>query len=127
RERTVKSPIDGKPVGTVQEGDETIVASALAAADAAFPVWNATPLADRAAALERAGDLIEQNRGRLIALLQGEGGKTIDDCVSDVREVVDYCRFYAQDARHVFAPQVLPGPTGESNQLRMRGRGVFVC
>jgi RHH-type proline utilization regulon transcriptional repressor/proline dehydrogenase/delta 1-pyrroline-5-carboxylate dehydrogenase len=127
RERTVKSPIDGKPVGTVQEGDETIVASALAAADAAFPAWNATPLADRAAALERAGDLIEQNRGRLIALLQGEGGKTIDDCISEVREAADYCRYYACEARLTLASRLLPGPTGESNELRMRGRGVFVC
>ncbi|MGB8432070.1 MAG: L-glutamate gamma-semialdehyde dehydrogenase, partial [Pseudolabrys sp.] len=114
-------------VGTVQEGDETIVASALAAADAAFPAWNATPLADRAAALERAGDLIEQNRGRLIALLQGEGGKTIDDCISEVREAADYCRYYACEARLTLAPRLLPGPTGESNELRMRGRGVFVC
>jgi RHH-type proline utilization regulon transcriptional repressor/proline dehydrogenase/delta 1-pyrroline-5-carboxylate dehydrogenase len=127
RERTVKSPIDGKPVGTVQEGDETIVASALAAADVAFPAWNATPLADRAAALERAGDLIEQNRGRLIALLQGEGGKTIDDCISEVREAADYCRYYACEARLTLVSRLLPGPTGESNELRMRGRGVFVC
>ena len=127
RERTVKSPIDGKPVGTVHEGDETIVASALAAADTAFTAWNATPLADRTAALERAGDLIEQNRGRLIALLQGEGGKTIDDCISEVREAADYCRYYACEARLTLAPRLLPGPTGESNELRMRGRGVFVC
>ena len=127
RERAVNSPIDGAVIGAVQEGDEALVTAAIASAQAAFPAWNATPVAERAAALERAGDLIEQNRGRLIALLQSEAGKTIDDCVSEVREAVDYCRFYAQDARHVFAPQVLPGPTGESNQLRMRGRGVFVC
>ena len=127
RERVVNSPIDGKPIGTVQEGDQAIVAAALAAATAAFRVWNATPVADRAAALERAGDLIEQNRGRLIALLQNEGGKTIDDCVSEVREAADYCRYYASEARRTLAPVSLPGPTGESNELRMRGRGVFVC
>ena len=127
RERPVKSPIDGKPIGTVQEGDETIVASALAAACAAFRAWNATPVADRAAALERAGDLIEQNRGRLIALLQTEGGKTIDDCVSEVREAADYCRYYASEARRTLASRQLPGPTGESNELRARGRGVFIC
>src|SRR6185295_16927973 len=123
----VNSPIDGAVTAAVQEGDEALVTAAIASAQAAFPAWNATPVAERAAALERAGGLIEQNRGRLIALLQGEAGKTIDDCVSEVREAVDYCRFYAQDARHVFAPRVLPGPTGESNELRMRGRGVFVC
>ena len=127
RERVVNSPIDGKPIGTVQEGDQAIVAAALAAATASFRSWNATPVADRAAALERAGDLMEQDRGRLIALLQNEGGKTIDDCVSEVREAADYCRYYASEARRTLAPVPLPGPTGESNELRMRGRGVFVC
>jgi RHH-type transcriptional regulator, proline utilization regulon repressor / proline dehydrogenase / delta 1-pyrroline-5-carboxylate dehydrogenase len=127
RERVVNSPIDGKPIGTVQEGDQAIVAAALAAATAAFRIWNATPVADRAAALERAGDLIEQNRGGLIALLQNEGGKTIDDCISEVREAADYCRYYASEARRTLAPVPLPGPTGESNELHMRGRGVLVC
>ncbi|HUL87227.1 MAG TPA: bifunctional proline dehydrogenase/L-glutamate gamma-semialdehyde dehydrogenase PutA [Pseudolabrys sp.] len=127
RERPVKSPIDGKPIGTVQEGDETIVASAIAAGCAAFPAWDTTSVADRAIALERAGDLIEQNRGRLIALLQKEGGKTIDDCVSEVREAADFCRYYASEARRTLAPRLLPGPTGESNELRARGRGVFAC
>ena len=127
RERPVKSPIDGKPIGTVQEGDETIVASAIAAGCAGFPAWDTTSVADRAIALERAGDLIEQNRGRLIALLQKEGGKTIDDCVSEVREAADFCRYYASEARRTLAPRLLPGPTGESNELRARGRGVFAC
>jgi RHH-type proline utilization regulon transcriptional repressor/proline dehydrogenase/delta 1-pyrroline-5-carboxylate dehydrogenase len=75
----------------------------------------------------RAGDLIEQNRGALIALLQSEAGKTLDDCVSEVREAADFCRYYAAQARRALAPQILPGPTGESNELRYRGRGVFVC
>ena len=78
-------------------------------------------------ALERAGDLLEANRGRLIALLQVEGGKTLDDSLSELREAADYCRFYAAQARCALAPEVLPGPTGESNELHYRGRGVFVC
>jgi RHH-type proline utilization regulon transcriptional repressor/proline dehydrogenase/delta 1-pyrroline-5-carboxylate dehydrogenase len=127
RERAVNSPIDGAVIGTVHEGDEALVAAAMASAQTAFPGWSSTSAAERAAALERAGDLFERNRGRLIALLQSEAGKTIDDCVSEVREAVDYCRFYAQDARRMLMPQSLPGPTGESNELRMRGRGVFVC
>ena len=68
-----------------------------------FHEWSATSIEDRAAALERAGDLIEKNRGRLIALLQKEGGKTIDDCVSEVREAADYCRYYASEARRTLA------------------------
>jgi RHH-type proline utilization regulon transcriptional repressor/proline dehydrogenase/delta 1-pyrroline-5-carboxylate dehydrogenase len=127
RTRDVVSPIDGQTIGTVQEGDETIVDAALSAAQAAFPTWSATAVETRAAALERAGDLIEQERGRLIALLQIEGGKTFDDCVSEVREAADYCRYYAAQARRVLAPQPLPGPTGESNELRYRGRGVVIC
>jgi RHH-type proline utilization regulon transcriptional repressor/proline dehydrogenase/delta 1-pyrroline-5-carboxylate dehydrogenase len=127
RARDVVSPIDGQTIGTVVEGDETIVDAALSAAQAGFPAWSATPVALRAATLERAGDLIEQNRGRLIALLRLEGGKTLEDCVSEVREAADYCRYYAAQARRMFVSQPLPGPTGESNELQYRGRGVFVC
>ena len=127
RERPVNSPIDGKAIGTVQEGDQAIVAAALSTAQAAFPTWSASSIENRAIALERAGDLIEKNRGRLIALLQKEGGKTIDDCVSEVREAVDYCRYYASEARRTLVSRSLPGPTGESNELRMRGRGIFIC
>ena len=125
--RDVVSPIDDAAIGTVQEGDETLVTSAMAAAQAGFPAWSARPVETRAAALARAGDLIEENRGRLIALLQREGGKTIDDCVSEVREAADFCRYYAAEVRRTLAPRTLPGPTGESNELRTRGRGVFVC
>jgi RHH-type transcriptional regulator, proline utilization regulon repressor / proline dehydrogenase / delta 1-pyrroline-5-carboxylate dehydrogenase len=127
RERSVYSPIDGERIGSVQDGDEAIVRAAMAAAHAGFPAWCATPVAERAAILERAGDQIEQNRGRLIALLQTEAGKTLEDCVSEVREAADYCRYYASEARRTLVPQPLPGPTGESNELRYRGRGVFVC
>ncbi len=127
RERPVHSPIDGKSIGTVQESDEAVVSAALAAAVVTFPAWNATPAANRAVILERAGDLIEENRGKLIALLQSEAGKTIDDCISEVREAADYCRYYANEARRNLKAKVLPGPTGESNELRYRGRGVFAC
>ncbi|HEY3223576.1 MAG TPA: bifunctional proline dehydrogenase/L-glutamate gamma-semialdehyde dehydrogenase PutA [Pseudolabrys sp.] len=127
RERPVLSPIDGREIAIVQESDKAIVNSALAAAHSAFQSWNATSIADRATILERVGDLIEQNRGRLIALLQVEGGKTIDDCVSEVREAADYCRYYSSEARRSLAPMPMPGPTGESNELRMRGRGIFIC
>jgi RHH-type proline utilization regulon transcriptional repressor/proline dehydrogenase/delta 1-pyrroline-5-carboxylate dehydrogenase len=125
--RNVTSPIDGKIIGAVQEGDETIVASAMAAAQAGFAAWNDAGVAARAGILTHAGDLIEANRGLLISLLQNEGGKTLDDCVSEVREAADFCRYYAAEARRTLMPQVLPGPTGESNELRYRGRGVFVC
>jgi RHH-type transcriptional regulator, proline utilization regulon repressor / proline dehydrogenase / delta 1-pyrroline-5-carboxylate dehydrogenase len=126
-ERQVASPIDGHTVGIVREGDDAIVRAAMAAADAGIAAWAATPSERRAAALDRAADLLEEHRGELLALLQNEGGKTLDDALAELREAVDYCRYYAAQARTGFAPQMLPGPTGESNVLRYRGRGVFVC
>jgi len=59
--------------------------------------------------------------------LQNEAGKTLDDALAELREAVDYCRYYAAQARTTLVPQAMPGPTGESNELRYRGRGVFVC
>ena len=127
RARSVLSPIDGKPIGAVEEGDAAIVAAALSAAQAGFAAWVTTPVAERAAILQRAGDLIERNRGRLIALLQSEGGKTLDDSISELREAADFCRYYGSQARSTLAARMLPGPTGESNELRYRGRGAVVC
>ncbi|KQW19113.1 integrase [Afipia sp. Root123D2] len=95
---------------------------------AAFRSWSATPATTRATILEKAADLLEHRRARFIALLQDEGGKTIDDAVPEVREAIDFCRYYASEGRKQFAePSLLPGPTGESNTLRLRGRGVFVA
>ena len=63
-----------------------------------------------------------------IALLQREGGKTLDDAISEVREAVDFCRYYAAQGRELFGEgKAMPGPTGESNMLCLRGRGVFVA
>jgi RHH-type proline utilization regulon transcriptional repressor/proline dehydrogenase/delta 1-pyrroline-5-carboxylate dehydrogenase len=114
-------------VGRVGEGDAEIATAAMAAASRSFPRWSARPPSARAEPLERAGDLLQERRGRLIWLLQAEGGKTLDDALAEVREAVDLCRYYAAEARRSLAPQALPGPTGETNELRYRGRGVLVC
>ena len=126
-ERAVISPIDGRAIGVVREGDEAIANAAMAAAAAGFPAWAATPCEERAALLERAAERLEQHRGELLALLQNEAGKTLDDAIAELREAADYCRYYAAQARACLADQPMPGPTGESNVLRYRGRGVFVC
>jgi RHH-type transcriptional regulator, proline utilization regulon repressor / proline dehydrogenase / delta 1-pyrroline-5-carboxylate dehydrogenase len=126
-ERAVLSPIDARVVGTVSESDQASLSAAMAAAAVGFPAWAATPVSERAAALERAADLLQQNRGRLLALLQNENGKTLDDALAELREAIDYCRYYAAQARRHLTPHDMPGPTGEKNVLRYRGRGVFVC
>ncbi|MEZ2408738.1 RHH-type proline utilization regulon transcriptional repressor/proline dehydrogenase/delta 1-pyrroline-5-carboxylate dehydrogenase [Bosea sp. OAE752] len=126
--REVRSPIDGTPIGKVIEADAATAERAMAAAVKGFRAWNETPARIRAAALRKAADIMEARRGLLIALLQGEAGKTIDDAISEVREAVDFCRYYAAQAEEHFAtPTALPGPTGEENRLVLRGRGAFVC
>ena len=125
--RPVLSPIDDELIGQVVEADAASVTAAMDAAQAGFAAWAAMPVESRTLALERAGDLLQQRRGHFIRLLQEEGGKTLDDAVSELREAVDYCRYYAANARQTLSAQPMPGPTGESNELCYRGRGVFVC
>jgi RHH-type proline utilization regulon transcriptional repressor/proline dehydrogenase/delta 1-pyrroline-5-carboxylate dehydrogenase len=125
--RQVQSPIDGSAIGVVREADAAIGDAAIAAATDGLPSWTAWPIEQRAAVLDRAADRLESDRGRLIALLQNEAGKTLDDALAELREAIDYCRYYAARARTTLVPQAMPGPTGESNALRYRGRGVFVC
>src|SRR5260370_28955122 len=97
----------------------------MTAAAAGFAAWAAVPIDRRAAALERAGDLLEARRGWLIVLMAREAGKTLDDGIAELREAVDFCRYYAADARRALAPAPMPGPTGEINILRYPGRGAF--
>ncbi len=127
--RDMVSPIDATLViGSVVTADAASADAAMAAAAAGFPEWDAAPVERRAAALERAADRLERRRARFIHLLQIEGGKTLEDAVQEVRETVDFCRYYAAEGRRLFdRDQALNGPTGESNALRWRGRGVFVA
>jgi RHH-type transcriptional regulator, proline utilization regulon repressor / proline dehydrogenase / delta 1-pyrroline-5-carboxylate dehydrogenase len=102
-------------------------AGAVGRARAAFAAWDAAPVDARAQALERLADALQADAAALIALLIDEAGKTIPDAIAEVREAVDFCRYYAARARDTLAPIALPGPTGERNELRLSGRGVFVC
>ena len=110
------------PAETTPEGAD----AAMEAAARAQPGWDAAGPDARAEALERAADLMEAERGRLLALIAREAGRTVDDGVDELREAVDFCRFYAAEARRIMKPTHLPGPAGEENVHRLRGRGVFV-
>lgn len=125
----VNSPANTREVvGLTRDASPAEIRAAMEAAAAAQPEWDATPAGERAACLERAADLLEQRRGQFLSLLVREAGKTLPDAVAELREAVDFCRYYAAHARDLFAaPQVMPGPTGERNSLSMHGRGVFVC
>jgi RHH-type transcriptional regulator, proline utilization regulon repressor / proline dehydrogenase / delta 1-pyrroline-5-carboxylate dehydrogenase len=129
RRRAVLAPADGMTVvGNVSDADPALASAAIESAAAGSDAWEKTPADARAAALDRAADLIEANRGRFLALLAREGGKTLDDGVSEIREAADFCRYYAAEARRLFARDtIVPGPAGEENRYRLIGRGVFVC
>jgi RHH-type proline utilization regulon transcriptional repressor/proline dehydrogenase/delta 1-pyrroline-5-carboxylate dehydrogenase len=114
-------------VGPVAEATPEDVDRALSVAVSAQRAWAARPVAERAACLDRLGDSLEAERNDLVALLVREAGKTIPDALAELREAVDFCRYYAARARADFEPKLMPGPTGERNELRLTGRGVFVC
>jgi RHH-type proline utilization regulon transcriptional repressor/proline dehydrogenase/delta 1-pyrroline-5-carboxylate dehydrogenase len=116
-----------KVLGQVSKASEAEVELALQTAANARRLWEETPVAERAAILERAAELFQQEMPALMAVLNQEGGKCLMDCLSEVRETIDYCRYYAYRARTDLVPQNLPSPTGESNQLTLHPRGVMAC
>jgi len=108
--------------------DTAHVPRAMDIAAAAWPGWDRRPAPERAEILERAAELFERERAGLVALIVREGGRTLADACSEVREAVDFLRYYAAHCRRQFGtPLALPGPAGEKNELRLRGRGVFAC
>jgi RHH-type proline utilization regulon transcriptional repressor/proline dehydrogenase/delta 1-pyrroline-5-carboxylate dehydrogenase len=125
----VVNPADlRQTIGRVANAGAKDVDNAIARAVRAFPDWATTPASERAACLERAADMLEAERGAVIALCIREAGKTLPDAIAELREAVDFCRYYAARARADFAkPLRMPGPTGERNQLSLHGRGVFAC
>jgi RHH-type proline utilization regulon transcriptional repressor/proline dehydrogenase/delta 1-pyrroline-5-carboxylate dehydrogenase len=108
---------------TLEEVDEAIATASACARD-----WDRVPGGERAAALETAAGLMEENFAEMMALTMREAGKTAHDAVAEIREAVDFLRYYAQQARERFGrPLIMPGPTGEHNELSLHGKGVFAC
>jgi len=117
-----------RQVGTAATAGPAELDRALGRAQHCAPSWDRTPADERAGVLERAGDLYQNRMVELTALIIREGGRTIPAALAEVREAVDDLRYYALRARADFAtPEQLPGPTGERNEIGLRGRGVFAC
>jgi RHH-type proline utilization regulon transcriptional repressor/proline dehydrogenase/delta 1-pyrroline-5-carboxylate dehydrogenase len=125
----VLSPHDRRRrVGTVSFADAAAIEAAIELARGSAHAWDRLGGLARAAILERAADLYEVNRVRLMAVMVREAGKTLENALSDVREAIDFLRYYALEARRLFSqPISLKGPTGETNTIELRGRGPFVC
>lgn len=115
-------------VGQVVTSSGDGIRQALDSAAQAFADWSMAPVEARATSLERAAALLEAHRAELIALCVREGGRTVLDAAAEVREAVDYCRYYARVARALVGrPRLLGGPAGERNSLHWAGRGIFAC
>ncbi len=125
----VSNPADRREVvGRVHEAMPADIANAFESGAVAQAAWDAAGGAVRAACLEKTADLLEARALEFQCLLVREAGKTLPDAIAEWREAVDYCRYYALQARVGFAvPRRLQGPTGESNELSLQGRGVFAC
>ena len=125
----VISPADRNlEIGRVRFATVDDVDAAVGAAVAAFPSWDAIGVTERARALRNGADLLEVHGPELLALCVAEAGKCIPDACAELREAVDFLRYYAAEAMSLMSePTVLPGPTGERNELTLAGRGVFVC
>jgi len=114
--------------GTIKDATPQDLKAALKAAASHWESWDLMHAEKRAEILNRAADLMEKKRGLFLGLLIREGKKTLPDAVSELREAADFCRYYAAESlKHFATPQVLHGPTGEKNELVLRGRGVFAC
>ncbi len=116
-------------IGKVWNADQKHIDLAFEKSREAFPVWNRTPAAERAEKLERYADLLEEHTAELIKLCILESGKTVPDALAEIREALDFCRYYAVEGRKLFKKRgtELIGPTGELNAYALEGRGCFVC
>lgn len=113
--------------GTAERAEDLTATDAVRRAQSVFTQWKSVPVADRAACLDRLGDELEADSTGLISLLVGEAKKSMQDALSEVREAVDFCRYYAVQARKLQTETVLPGPTGERNVHYYAPRGVWLA
>jgi RHH-type proline utilization regulon transcriptional repressor/proline dehydrogenase/delta 1-pyrroline-5-carboxylate dehydrogenase len=125
----VRCPHDRRErIGTVELVTDADVETAIASASACTHAFDRTPASERAACLERAADLMERDRVRLMAVIIREAGKTWAAAHEEVSEAVDLLRYYAHEGRRVMSSPIgLPSVTGERNILERRARGPVVC
>jgi RHH-type transcriptional regulator, proline utilization regulon repressor / proline dehydrogenase / delta 1-pyrroline-5-carboxylate dehydrogenase len=123
----VHNPATLKTIGKLVKATASDVPSIMQVAQDYYPTWNQSALEDRAAFLNKAADLLESRRLDFIYLARVEAGKTLQDAIDEVREAIDFLRYYATEGLKNLAPQTLTGPTGETNILELHGRGILLC
>ncbi len=121
-------PTDLRQVGAIEFVTKQAARDAVDTGNLAFYAWSKTPVSDRAVMLEKCADLLETERDKAIALLCEKEKKTLDDGIAEWREAIDFCRYYAVEARNgMVEGHMNLGPTGEENVYSQMGRGTFVC
>ncbi|MFW0102641.1 MAG: bifunctional proline dehydrogenase/L-glutamate gamma-semialdehyde dehydrogenase PutA [Coxiella-like endosymbiont] len=124
----VFDPSDNRrQIGVIELADASDVKEAIEVASLAFSAWDQKGIIVRAAILRRMADLLEEHQAELMAIVIREGGRTLLNALSEVREATDFCRYYALQAEKHLSDVKLPGYTGEINVLRMNGRGIILC
>jgi len=123
----IYNPADKHVLGQCLEATTEDVDTAIEKSVKAFPEWEELGVEKRADILLRTAELLEEHRSELMVIAVREAGKVIPDALSEVREATDFCRYYAMTARETMATQTMTGPTGESNELRLHGRGPMLC
>ncbi len=126
-DKPATNPTTGAELAKLTYTDEKGVEKAIEKANKAQVLWDKVSVNERAAMLDKTANLMLENEEELLSLCVFEAGKTQLDAIAELREAVDFCRYYANQARSQMVPQLLPGPTGESNELHFFGRGTFVC
>ncbi|PMH15958.1 bifunctional proline dehydrogenase/L-glutamate gamma-semialdehyde dehydrogenase PutA [Vibrio breoganii] len=127
KEESVVAPFDRSvTVGKIGFANLDHVSDAITSAQSGLEHWRYTPVAHRAECLRNLADKLEENLAELVALCHMEAGKTIHDSIDEVREAVDFCRYYADNATHL-GPESIQGFDGNLQWCERHGRGVFVC
>ncbi|XOV88516.1 MAG: bifunctional proline dehydrogenase/L-glutamate gamma-semialdehyde dehydrogenase PutA [Pseudomonadota bacterium] len=125
--QVISSPVDGHICGRVEVASADHINRSVAAAQLAADNWGRQSQAVRSQLIRNLADLLQAERTRLVAMLIDEAGKTIEDAIAEVREAIDFCRYYANEGETLMAPLQLPGPSGESNRLFSEPRGVMAA
>ncbi len=129
KRETITSPQKSDQIlGFVTSASADDIDWSLTQATQAFNAWSKTPVSERAAMLERFACLLEDNMPTLLAMTCLEAGKTWSDGIGEVREAIDFCRYYAAQAVKLMSKPVrLHGYTGELNEMTLHARGVVLC
>lgn len=115
-------------IGKFEPITENAIEPIIEAAEKAFSTWRFQPVAANYQRLQTMADLLEENMTRLMALTIKEAGKTYQNAIAEIREAIDFCRYYSVEAQSLMRePSILQGPTGEDDQLSLHPRGVIVC